>query len=307
MMNQNILINNISNNNTAVELTMAVQDGQTVGKAKLLSPEEAETAEEREERLKAAACLSKDSTYEELRAASLSTYSKYVVDGKPTGETKPIRASKAEHLMKSDVKVLIEGVSGEMQITVYENGFFIAMDTSDPDQHMTVDGVERAFINIGADKGNSEDIKEVMKMPWIEVLAMDAQFRLDHNEENRETDKTELAIRGDGSDTVSGMVVQDHVTELENAEREAKAQDMRRTMREKLPKALDALKTHSEKQWVVVVGRFSEKPTLYKDLAAELGVSEKRINVLMNKGLSFLRKYMEEDKELQAHMSALEN
>ena len=139
MYTQNISING-SNNEINV-----INGGQGSG---LLKPEQAETAEERRARLKAACELTDESTYEQLRAASLPTYMKCMENGCLTGVTVPIKAPRAECLEKSGAKVLVSGKSGEIEIIVFDNGFFIATDTSDPDQHRTVDGVERVISNL---------------------------------------------------------------------------------------------------------------------------------------------------------------
>ena len=275
-------------------------------KNQLLSPEEAETAAERAARLNAATNLSEESTYGELVKAALSTYRKYAVDGKLTGKVKGVRIPTVKQLLESDETILLSGKSGELEITAFANGFFCAVDTSSPEGYCTVDGIERAIRNLGAHKGSKKQLEEVMDMNWIEILAIDAQMRLDHNEEKRSSDMVDLSLRGDGMDSVSGMVVQDYATELENAEREARERDMRRTMKEKLPDALEALHCHSEKQWVAVIGRFGEMPVPYKELAAELEVNTTRVNTLMNKGLAFLKKYMSDDAELKALISATE-
>ena len=314
MMNQNILINSSLSNSditAKVNLTMKLEEGQKYAKQgvkKFLSPAEAETEKERTARLNAAKNLTEESTYENLKAAVFSTYMKVAIDGKLTGETKPIRTPRAEQLMRSEVKVLITGTSGEMEISVYENGFFIAKDTSDPEHHMTVGSVERVISRIGADRGGKEDLDKAMKLPWTLILSIDAQARLDHNEENREADKTDLAIRGDGSDTVGGMKVDDHITEMIAKEKEQKFRRMKEAMLNKLPGALDALKKHSDKQWFAVKNRiYTEKPVKLKDIAKDLGVSEARVTILTNKGVAFLQNHMGADAELMALMAQFED
>ena len=304
MMKKSILINSIISDDTTAtaDQTTALQNSQKPAirvERRLLSPEEAETAEERAARLETAAELSEDSTYGVLLTASLSTFQSVSVNGKLTGEMIPIKTPGVEQLANSGAKVIITGKSGEMEISVYENGFFIATDTSDMKPHRTVDGVERALAHLGAKKGSEDDRKDVLGMPWIEVLAFDAEQRFDHNEENREADKTGLAIRGDGLDSVEGMKVNDYITQEIDKVRDQRFKDMKAGMRRKLPDALDALKMHSDKQWMVVTERFyTEEPRKVREIADEMGVSEARISTLTSKGIAFLQKYMAKDAEL---------
>ena len=305
MMNQNILITNsvsIGSNRTSVEInlsTEAVRESGKEAKKKFLSPEEAETAEEKEARLEAESGLSEDSTYGVLLAASLPTFWSVYENGELTGEVKPVKTPGPEQLMNSGARVIVTGNSGEMEIAVYENGFFIATDTSDPKQHRTVDGVERAIDHLCEKKGSKEDRKNVLDMPWLEVLAFDAERRFDHNEENREADKKGLAIRGDGLDSIKGMQVNDYITQEIEKVRDQRFKDMKDGMRRKLPGALEALKIHSDKQWKVVMERFyMEETKKVREIADELGVSEARVTTLTNKGITFLQKYMYGDAEL---------
>lgn len=274
----------------------------------LLEPEQAETTEQREARLRAAKELTPESTYEKLRAASLPTYRRYAEDGKLTDELKKIKAPKAEVLEKSNAKVLITGRSGEIELVVFDNGFFMAVETTDSDEYKTVGGVDRAFTNLGANKGTTEEQEKALNMPWTEILSIDAQIRFDHNQENREGDKVDLAIRGDGSDTAGGMKVEDHITQTIQADKDESWQKMKAGMKRKLPEAMAALKIHSEKQYIAVMRRqYKETPDPYKEIAADLDVTEARVNTLMNKGLEFLKKFMTGDAELAGLIADFED
>ena len=147
---------------------------------------------------------------------------------------------------------------------------------------------------------------------------MDGHVRLNHNEENREADRIDLAIRGDGSDT-AGHAVRDIYGRQVAAITEGFGPDFGHALGDDhafqvvalpegpLPDALEALKANSYKQWRVVMARISEeKPVPYKELTAELGVNTTRVNTLKNKGVEFLRKYMGNDEELKSLIRAFE-
>lgn len=268
----------------------------------LLTASEVETVEERHKRLKNAEKLTTESSVGDLLVATLPTCLYELADGKL--KRKKLKAPKASVLEKYDAEVIITYENDEITLKVYDIGFYVAKQLESG--HTTTGSVDGVLKRLGV-VGDEKKKAEVLNKPWHEVLGIDASCRFDHNEENREANKVALSLRMDGTDTIKGATVPDWITQKEMEEKEKSREVMNSEMRRGLPKALKALREHSEKQYLVVLGRIcSAKPVPYKELSEQLGVAVSRVSALKDDGLKFLKKYMGEDKELSAHIKEYE-
>ncbi len=265
-----------------------------------------ETEEAKAAREEKKAALTATSSMADLLAAVQSTYEYEVKNGQLTGYKRPYRLDKAEVVEKSGTEIIISARHDEFKIDVYDSGVSVVTEKSS--NRKTVDGVDRVLEHLGVTESTSEkEMNKILGMPWPELLGMDGELRLAHNQENRETSKKTLALAMDGSDTVEGATVPDYETLKEMAEKKKAESEMKGAMRDKLPDALKALKDHSEKQYQAVVGReYTKKPVPYKDLAKQIGVSISRVNALAKDGVTFLQKYMAADAEMTSLIAKFE-
>lgn len=194
-------------------------------------------------------------------------------------------------LMEMRPEVLLAAEDGDLMITVYSNGYYIASRNG----YVTVYSVDRcSSIEYRFDDGSSMIVpeSEYEDGSWLMPLNLVADHRLEDSANHRESYNHEFSIEGNGSnDWTEELSVPDYATQIEFQELEELIEELHQKRLGLLEEAMAKL-TERQSQ---VVELYFRKGMSQRQVAAELGIGNTTVQAALEGAMKKLKKYIEKN------------
>lgn len=183
-------------------------------------------------------------------------------------------------------EVLLKEVSEEATITVYKNGYLL-YEIGDEYTVYTVRRCGKMTYRFQDGTKSTIDSREYDHLPWQTVVSLICNERLDVNRQERESEKSEFHLNGDGTDWCDKLSVRPE-WEVQEEEEEYEAERQRQ-----LTSLREAMKSLTPRQLQVVSLYYSVSGMTEKRVAEELGdITQQGVHNILAQALKKMKKKM---------------